>query len=131
MAYQATPYGALWDRDIAKARAQKTLAFYIANTTIHIITEIAIFALPIKVLWNLQLRFREKLGLCILFGLGVLLIVISVYRIKLLSHAQRSADKTCSYIIFLQTLVVAVIGCMRRVKLTLNDRVHGTRGTMV
>lgn len=47
-------------------------SFYFANAGIHILTEILIYLLPIRTLWNLHLPARQKLGLCGLLSVGAM-----------------------------------------------------------
>ncbi|PSN67737.1 hypothetical protein BS50DRAFT_522471 [Corynespora cassiicola Philippines] len=49
---------------------------------LDLVTEIMIMILPAKILWNLQLPTRKKVGLAILFGLGIFVCATNIVRIK-------------------------------------------------
>jgi hypothetical protein len=56
------------------------VAFNISTTPVNIITDFAIFFLPLATLWRVRLPRRQKIILLIVFGTGLFVIVISVIR---------------------------------------------------
>ncbi|KAI3529947.1 hypothetical protein CSPX01_15170 [Colletotrichum filicis] len=60
------------------------LGWWLANASIHLLTNIFIFVLPIPLLGRLRLRRGEKLALVISFTLGLLTCAVSVMRIAYL-----------------------------------------------
>ncbi|KAH8588055.1 hypothetical protein B0O99DRAFT_747143 [Bisporella sp. PMI_857] len=80
---QCIPLSMLWDPS-PKGKCFNIGLFYFASAIIHILTEAAIYILPIKTLLGLRLPMKQKLGLCLLFSIGAGLIAISCYRIVLL-----------------------------------------------
>ena len=92
---QCQPLHAAWDKDIPGtclhrgglegiilAQARRSLLFIhavdaITNTdgitaVISCISDFAFASYPILILWRVQLKFKTKVGLCCLMGLGVL-----------------------------------------------------------
>ncbi|KAH9205663.1 hypothetical protein DL95DRAFT_317136 [Leptodontidium sp. 2 PMI_412] len=66
------PWKKLWDSNIP-GRCIDIKAYYIAGPTLSMIFDIAIFALPIPLLWALKLPRRQRLGLVAVFAVGVLI----------------------------------------------------------
>jgi hypothetical protein len=60
------------------------VALYVSTATIDIITDVAIFFLPMPVLWHVRLPRRQKVILLLTFGTGLFVIVISVLRTEFL-----------------------------------------------
>lgn len=59
-----------------------TAAFYIANGVMNSVSDLLILALPIPVIWGLSLARRQKIHLCMMFGVGGVSCVISIMRLK-------------------------------------------------
>jgi hypothetical protein len=66
---QCRPLSMLWDPQ-QTGYCIDVESFYFANLSIHIATEIGIFILPVRTLWRLQLPLRQRIGLCVLLGMG-------------------------------------------------------------
>jgi hypothetical protein len=45
---------------------------YLAQADLNIVTDISIFLLPLRTIWNLQLPFRQKLSVSSTFAVGLL-----------------------------------------------------------
>ncbi|KAJ5820021.1 hypothetical protein N7474_005612 [Penicillium riverlandense] len=63
------------------------VALYISSAPINILTDVAIFFLPMPILWNIRLPRRQKVILLLTFGAGIFVIVISILRTEFLLHA--------------------------------------------
>lgn len=63
------------------------VALYLASAPVNIITDIAIFCLPLPFLKQLRLPRRQKIVLVITFGTGLFVIVIGVIRTVYLQTA--------------------------------------------
>jgi hypothetical protein len=72
-AFQCVPISMLWDAT-QPGHCINVNAFYFANAGLHILTEVLIYALPVHTLWNLQLPFRQKLGLIGLMSIGAMFV---------------------------------------------------------
>jgi hypothetical protein len=53
----------------------------VVPVTLDLVSEIAIMLLPSRLLWNLRLPLKEKIGLTATFGLGIFLSATNVVRI--------------------------------------------------
>ncbi|TDZ41090.1 hypothetical protein CTRI78_v009988 [Colletotrichum trifolii] len=70
------------------------LGWWLANASIHLVTDILIFLLPLPLLGRLRLRTTQKLALLASFGLGFLTCAISIIRIATLPNSLNSFDAT-------------------------------------
>lgn len=72
--FQCTPVRAAYDQTITTD--QKTCininAFYLANAAVNIFTDLLTYTLPIKLIINLQISRRQKIGLGVVLCLGLL-----------------------------------------------------------
>jgi hypothetical protein len=72
-AVQCRPLSVLWgDNPGNLGQCIDIIDFQIAHAAIHIATEVAIYVLPVPTLWILKLPVRQKIGLCVLMGIGAL-----------------------------------------------------------
>lgn len=69
-----------WDSSI-KGKCIDTIPFYFALAGTSIGLDLIIIALPLPVLWKLQLRLKQRIILAALFALGFFVTVIQIIRI--------------------------------------------------
>ena len=50
------------------------------STAVDILTDLMIMALPLRILWNLRITRRQKLGLATIFSLATIVIIFAVVR---------------------------------------------------
>ncbi|CAG8148767.1 unnamed protein product [Penicillium olsonii] len=74
------PIARQWDISV-KGSCIDTVSFYYAIAGTNLAFDIAIFVLPLPVLWKLQLRQKEKIVLTGLFALGFFVTIIQIARI--------------------------------------------------
>ncbi|KAL1902355.1 hypothetical protein Sste5346_001333 [Sporothrix stenoceras] len=79
------PIRAFWDKSVTNPHCVADLPQWYANAAGNIATDILIFALPIPVLWRLNLPRSQRLSLIGIFGLGFFTCTISVIRITFLN----------------------------------------------
>lgn len=60
------------------------VALYISTAPINIATDVAIFVLPLPMLWRIRLPRRQKFILMLTFSTGLFVIVISILRTEFL-----------------------------------------------
>ncbi|KAL0783255.1 hypothetical protein CaCOL14_001161 [Colletotrichum acutatum] len=91
------------------------LGWWLANASMHLLTNIFIFVLPLPLLGRLRLRRGEKLALVISFALGLLICAVSIIRIAYLPGSFDMVDMTYDGISIILWSVVelscAVICC--------------------
>jgi len=67
--FQCTPVKAIWD---LTSHCVDINPFYLANAALNIATDIITHALPIDLVWHLQLPTKQKFGLALMLFLGLL-----------------------------------------------------------
>lgn len=71
--FQCIPVSAAWTlQHSADAKCVKLSIVAISGASFNVLSEIAIFILPMPVLKTLQLKARKKVGVMVLLGLGLL-----------------------------------------------------------
>lgn len=70
------PYEAIWDKTIVakcydKGIVEKT------SSIVHLISDVIILVLPQKVIWGLQLSLQKRLGVSVIFSLGLLYVLLA------------------------------------------------------
>lgn len=71
---QCIPAWATWDIGVKGKCLDKQILMNVilAQAVISVISDFALALYPILILWKVRLNFRDKAGLCLLMGLGVL-----------------------------------------------------------
>lgn len=82
--FACTPVAAFWDKTIPNARCIPNLPQFHINAAGNIITDVAVFALPLPAIWKLNLVRAQKVVLTVIFSLGFFTVVISIIRIRYL-----------------------------------------------
>lgn len=70
---QCIPHRAIWD--IAIQATSKCFDLYklqVGSASIQLISDVAILLLPQQVIWSLKMTWQKRLGVSIIFGLGLL-----------------------------------------------------------
>ena len=68
--FSCRPIRAYWDITVTEKECVNTTAFFIANSTVHVILDIAILILPVKKVWALKMSLHHKLVVSFMFLLG-------------------------------------------------------------
>jgi len=70
--FQCSPVRLAWDKSINTGHCINIDAFYLANAALNILTDILTCILPITLVRHLQMPIRQKVGLGLMLGLGLL-----------------------------------------------------------
>ncbi|MCJ1473090.1 hypothetical protein MMC13_001740 [Lambiella insularis] len=70
--FQCSPIPAAWDLSITEKTCVDINAFYLANAALNIATDLLSYALPIRLVLKLQVPFKQKVILFVMFFLGLL-----------------------------------------------------------
>ncbi|KAK0639941.1 hypothetical protein B0T16DRAFT_288071, partial [Cercophora newfieldiana] len=81
--FMCSPVNGFWDTSIPSKCIPNIPQWYI-NAAGNIITDIAVFALPIPAIWKLQMAKQQRIVLLGIFGLGFFTVIISIVRIRYL-----------------------------------------------
>jgi fucose permease len=71
------------------ANCTNIVTIYLSSAPLNIITDLAIFFLPMPILTSMRLPFKQKMVLVVTFGFGIFVAAIDVIRIYYLQDAQR------------------------------------------
>ncbi|KAM3075712.1 hypothetical protein ACMFMG_007843 [Clarireedia jacksonii] len=95
--FSCRPINGYWDIDMQPPPIciDKT-ALYVSGATINILTDVAILVLPVTNVLHLQLNRKSKFAVILLFLLGGLVCVVSIYRFVVLFRA-KSPDITYEF----------------------------------
>lgn len=69
--FQCNPVPGAWDVSL-DPKCIDINAFYLTNAALNIATDLATYALPIRMVLNLQTPTKQKLAVAVMFGLGFL-----------------------------------------------------------
>ncbi|OJD19057.1 hypothetical protein AJ78_00929 [Emergomyces pasteurianus Ep9510] len=98
----------------SEVKAQLASLYY--SFAVDVITDIMIMALPVKLLWSLQLPLVQKASLGGLFSIGFVCIAMATTRvIQIGSKANNNSTPSSSWLAFwgiLETGIAVIIGCL-------------------
>lgn len=66
-----TPFAYNWDKHIIGGRCGNSSAYYLSTAIVNFLIDVAIVALPLPILWGLQMKTSRKIALTAIFSLGV------------------------------------------------------------
>ncbi|KAH6647487.1 hypothetical protein BKA67DRAFT_662274 [Truncatella angustata] len=92
--FQCTPVQAAYDQTITDKKCININAFYLANAAVNIFTDLLTYTLPIKLIINLQIPQRQKIGLGVILCLGLFACISSIVRITFIPQMLVSEDAT-------------------------------------
>ncbi|TVY16433.1 Satratoxin biosynthesis SC1 cluster protein 4 [Lachnellula arida] len=73
-----------WDRKIKDGKCSHQTASFITIGVFDLLIDIAVFALPLQMIWKLQVSIGKKIALFSIFGLGISTMALSILRIQAL-----------------------------------------------
>ncbi|KAI0442915.1 hypothetical protein F4803DRAFT_517274 [Xylaria telfairii] len=93
LSFSCTPYQRIWDFTIV-GKCIKKSELEITSATIHFASDIVILILPQKVIWSLHMSLKKKLGVSVIFSLGVLACLSAILRLVSTIEYSTSPDVT-------------------------------------
>lgn len=78
-----TPIDLFWDPKIT-GKCLNEHVIFIADTVMSVLSDLVVLALPVPLLWSLQMPLRRKLKIAALLGAGGIATVTSVVRLVLI-----------------------------------------------
>lgn len=91
--FQCTPVARVFDKKLPGTCINIT-AFWYANAIYNILTDLVILASVPGVVWSLSLSTRQRMGLTMVFGLGIFVFATSILRTTTLDPASKALDTT-------------------------------------
>lgn len=89
--FPCRPIAMQWDSDLS-GKCIDTLKSYYALAGTSLGFDLLIIALPLPVLWNLQLGKRQKVALCCVFAIGFFVTIIQIIRIFTIARLKTYTD---------------------------------------
>ncbi|KAH6894369.1 hypothetical protein B0T10DRAFT_603872 [Thelonectria olida] len=93
LVFACRPITMNWDITV-KGECLNQPSLYIATAVANIVSDIILFALPIRMVINLQIPQRQKIGLLGIFCVGSMTVVTSIVRVSLLPELLTGGDPT-------------------------------------
>lgn len=110
--FQCNPvYAAYRVSDPSGSKCIDILTLYLSSSPVNIITDVAVLFLPMPILTQMRLPFKQKAILVITFGFGFFVAVVDVVRIAFIQQAATSRQLALKSI-HLQNLGGADFSCM-------------------
>jgi len=69
---QCIPHAASWDFTITDAKCFPLYNLQLSSGIIYLATDIIMFFMPQHLIWSLQMSWKKKIGVSVVFGLGLL-----------------------------------------------------------
>ncbi|OCK85738.1 hypothetical protein K432DRAFT_286131 [Lepidopterella palustris CBS 459.81] len=80
------PFAFNWDQTIPGGHCGNQILSYELTGTFNICTDVMVLCLPLPVIWNLQMRTANKIGLIGVFAVGFFACIVSIIRLVTLVH---------------------------------------------
>ncbi|KAF4552744.1 Hypothetical protein D9617_9g025340 [Elsinoe fawcettii] len=89
--FACVPVPSFWDANVAGTCLPHAVTWYF-NAGLNVVTDLLIIILPMPVLKNLNMPFKQRVALMAVFALGGFVCIISFIRIKNLQEVAKSSD---------------------------------------
>lgn len=76
-ALSCRPYVRIWDRRVP-GTCINTMILDMASSAFNVISDVAILALPQNIIWRLQMTTRRKIGLSLIFAIGLMYAISAI-----------------------------------------------------
>lgn len=70
--FQCTPREAIWNKLIPGHKCIEMGPLQDLSGSLHLVSDIVIFIIPQKKIWGLQMSIKKRIGVALVFGLGLL-----------------------------------------------------------
>ncbi|PYI14811.1 hypothetical protein BO99DRAFT_11962 [Aspergillus violaceofuscus CBS 115571] len=114
--FQCTPIHHAWQKKTTHGRCIKFVPFVITLAATNLCTDILLLALPTREIWKLQIAQGKKIGLSVIFTLGVIVCIISLVRLENLiaiSNADITWSDTYSHLwTAIESSLGVVVACL-------------------
>ncbi|KAI0405745.1 hypothetical protein F4802DRAFT_614585 [Xylaria palmicola] len=89
-----TPYQYTWDKTIPGGHCVNVPAVNVVSAGINLVSDVAIIILPQQVIWQLHMSMKNKVGISLIFAVGVFGCVAAILRVVVTIRYERSDDVT-------------------------------------
>ena len=92
--------------------SKTTVIIIIYSTVVDILIDLMIMAMPLKLLYNVQISLRQKLALSGVFSLGMVIVIFSIIRAVQVTTTARSDTFLLAFWGVLESTVAVIVGCL-------------------
>lgn len=71
---QCVPHNAIWEFYVP-SKCYNLPKVMLSSASVQVITDFAIVLLPQKIIWGLHMNWQKKLGVSVIFGVGVVSVI--------------------------------------------------------
>ncbi|KAK7714070.1 hypothetical protein SLS64_004167 [Diaporthe eres] len=89
---QCIPHAAIWDITITDKQCFELYPLQVSSASIQLVSDIAIFLLPQRVIWTLKMTWQKRMGVSVVFGLGLLACISAAFRLATTVAYGEAAD---------------------------------------
>ncbi|KAF7553046.1 hypothetical protein G7Z17_g3902 [Cylindrodendrum hubeiense] len=89
---QCVPHNAIWEFYVP-SKCYSLPKVMLSSASVQVITDFAIVLLPQKIIWGLHMNWQKKLGVSVIFGVGIVALIAACFR---LAHTVTFAKTTDS-----------------------------------
>jgi len=100
------------------------------STAVDIISDLAIMLLPLRLLRDLQVSRRQKIGLSVVFCLGFAIIAVAIVRLTQIIGVQRADPVGLAVWGLVESTVSVIIGCLPPLKSFLGKQISKFTGAI-
>lgn len=104
-----------------------TSIIIIYSTVVDILIDLMIMAMPLKLLYNVQISLRQKLALSGVFSMGMVIVIFSIIRAVQVTTTARNDTFLLAFWGVLESTVAVIVGCLPPFK-SLFTNVGSTKG---
>ncbi|KAH7072594.1 hypothetical protein FB567DRAFT_538441 [Paraphoma chrysanthemicola] len=112
-----------WDGEhTGKCNDNNALSY--ANASISILLDLVALYLPIPQIWRLQLSYKKKIGVLLMFGVGAFVTIVSVLRLRAFTYFAKTTNVTWDFTeaslwSIIEWEVGIICSCMPAIRLSL------------
>ncbi|KAJ4191816.1 hypothetical protein NW759_016656 [Fusarium solani] len=88
---QCRPHNAIWEFYVP-SQCYKLPKVMLGSASIQVITDIAMALLPQRMIWGLKMNWQRKIGVALIFGVGVIACVAACFRLAHTATFSKEAD---------------------------------------
>ncbi|KAI9794955.1 MAG: hypothetical protein M1833_007329 [Piccolia ochrophora] len=94
--FLCTPRSKIWNRTQEGHCLDQNAIFWVTSI-VNVVTDFYILVLPLPLIWNLQLRAQKKIGLTLVFMLGLFACITSILRLAKTIEVDDNPDVTFAF----------------------------------
>ncbi|KAE8391182.1 hypothetical protein BDV23DRAFT_171776 [Aspergillus alliaceus] len=89
---QCRPHRAIWEFYLP-SKCYSLPDVMLCSASVQVISDVTMFLLPQKMIWGLQMSWQKKLGISVIFGVGILASIAACFRLAHTANFAKSTDQ--------------------------------------